>query len=349
MRIMKRIGILPIAGVCLALVACSKSNSSDAKSMTQLYADNGRPVTARTLKPETFTVSLDFPAEFRARSQSTEYAKLSDVVREIHAKVGDRVEQDQVIVSFSMDNSSYQQAKLQFQNAETAYSRIQSLYKDNGVSKQDFDNARTQYELAREGYKAASDMIQVKAPIAGTVTQINVRTSSNVSPGTALFTISNQDGFEAAFYVTASEIQQIAVGAPCAIDYKGERIVGRVSEVSLIMDPSKKAFPAKAFFAGKPRTIVSGMTVDVSVEAYRNARAITAARSELLNADGAWYAFVASDGVARKKQVTAGKVSGLTYEILSGLTSGDALIEDGVQDLQDGDKIAVTDASSGDQ
>lgn len=174
--------------MCIVLSACSggKQDGAVEQSITQIYKEEGYPVHVRAIEPENFSVYLKFPAEFKARTQSTAYASISEVVRTIRFKVGDYVKRDQVVLSFSQDNSAYQQAKLSFENARAAYNRTNKLYADAGVSQQEYDNAKTQYELAREAFKSAGKMVEVESPISGFITQIDVRASANVSPGDPL-------------------------------------------------------------------------------------------------------------------------------------------------------------------
>ena len=288
--------------ISIIFVSCTGQNEkkADSKSMEQIYAEEGKPVNVRAIKPESFSVSLSFPAEFRAQNQSTAYSDISDVVREVNVKIGDQVKRDQIILVLSHDNSAYQQAKLRFENLETEYNRLQVLFRDGGVSKQSLDNIQTQYELAREAFKAVRETIEVKAPIDGYVTQLYVRISSDIKSGDALFTISNNDGFEALFYVSADEISQIKTGVPASIENRSELLTGCISEISLTMDPKKKAFPVKAFFSEKPISLVSGMSVDVLVETYKKNNVIVLNRNETINTEEGSYVYVCKRGCSRK-------------------------------------------------
>jgi len=338
--------VLAGTAAVLMFISCGgKKSSAKAESMEQIYMEQGRPVHVRTVKGEPFSVYLKYPAEYNARSQSTAYAKVTDVVRNVSVHVGSRVVRDQVVVTFSLDNASYQQAKLQLDNAESTYNRIKALYAQAGVSKQDYDNAYTQYEVAKETFKSASEMIQVKAPIDGTITQLNVRPSSNVNPGMALFTVSNQDGYEAYFYVLPEEINDIRAGERALITQGGETAEGRVTEVAMTMDAEKKAFPAKAFFAGKTRTLVSGMNVDVAVEVYHNEQSITISQAEMVRSGSVWSAFVVKNGTAVKRPLTLSRQEGIVYEVAGGLSAGDVLITDGAQNVTENEKVRIVDAS----
>lgn len=339
---MRKGSILLLTCLVFLVCGCSKEKTGiDAKNMDQLQKENGLPVYVRTIAKSPFSVYLKYPAEFRAKRQSTAYAKIPDVVRKVLVQVGDRVERDQVIVLFSDDNASYQQAKLGFESAQAAFNRVKALYDDAGISKQDYDNAKTQFEMAREGYKSASELIRIKAPIDGIITQLNVQASTNVAPGIALFTVSNNDGFEAQFFVTADEIDDIRTGAKTIIENRNERIEGRITEISLIMDPVRRAFPVRASFAGKPKTLVSGMSVDVIVETYKNEHAIVVKRNEMQRKGSSWIAYVQNGATVKARTLSIGHDQGFAYEIKDGLDEGDILITEGVGNLTDGVLIQV--------
>jgi RND family efflux transporter MFP subunit len=341
---MKKISLslVLIAGAAL-FFSCKGEGETASRSMEQIYAEEGHPVEARTIALEPFSVYLKYPAEFKASSQSTAYAKTSDVVRTINFKVGDYVRRDDVVLGFSMENVSYQQAKVSFENAESSYNRISALYDQAGVSKQDFENIRTQYILAREAFRAADELIRVKAPIDGYITQLNVQPSANARSGDALFTVSNQDGFEADFYVLPNEIDRIHTNLRVFIEGRNETIEGTITEVSLVMDPVKKAFPVKAFFEGKPRTLVSGMSVAAVVEIYRNDNALTVSRNELVRNGDTWTVFVMANSKALQEEVALGLNQGFDYEVKSGISEGAVFISEGNQDLIDGVKVKATD------
>jgi RND family efflux transporter MFP subunit len=335
-----------LLALAATLTACSgKAEASEARSMETIQAEAGIPVRVRKLATESFSVYRKYPTTLMARSESTAYAMLSDVVREIKVKVGDRVVRDQAVIAFSSDNSAFLQAQASFKNAEAAFTRSSVLFAEAGVSKQDFDNVRTQYEVARAAYKSASDMVVAKAPIDGYVSRINVRLTENVRPGAALFTVTNQNGYEARLYATMDEIADIRVGARARLQEGGATFEGRVAEVSLVMDGEKKAFPVVVQFAGEGRGLVSGMGCDVAVEIYRNDAAIVVARSELVRSGEGWAAFIVNGGSAELREVAVGRERGLDFEIAAGLLAGDQFVSEVKSGLSSGDKVFVVDSS----
>ena len=336
-------------------ISCSGKKENAAAGMEQLYAENGQPVSVRELETEDFSVYLKYPAFINASSESTAYAGLDDVVRTISAKIGSSVKQGDVIVSFSADNRTLQQAILAHENARTAYERFSFLFKSNDISKQDFDAIRMQYELSQTNLKAANDMIYVKAPISGTITQINVRVTENVRPGTPLFTVSNSNAFEARLYVGVKEIERIQVGARAFIDLsrgkeESKTVEGRITQVSLIMDSQKQAFPVTVFFDGGDRRLVSGMNVDVAVEVYRSEKAIVLLKQEIIQTATGPTVFVVeknsgfTTAQVRQVSVQTGEERGMRLEISGGLNEGEFIVSEGAQQINAESKINIVPA-----
>ena len=335
----------------LFIISCAGNKDKDAAaaSMEQLHAENGQPVSVRELKAEDFSVYLRFPALIHASSESTAYAALNDVVRAISVQVGETVVQGDVIVSFSQDNQVLQQAASAHENARTAFERMSLLYKSNDISRQDYDTVRMQYEISQANLKAANDMVYVKAPISGTITQISIRVTENVRPGTQLFTVSNSNAFEAKLHVGAEEIERIQVGARAFIDLgrgkqAGPAIEGRITQVSLIMDSQKQAFPVTVFFNGGDRRLVSGMNVDIAVEIYRSEKAIVLSRQELMQTETGPAAFVVENNTLRQIAVRTGEARGMYVEISGGLNEGEFIVSEGVQRINAESKINIVPA-----
>ncbi|WP_020611868.1 efflux RND transporter periplasmic adaptor subunit [Sediminispirochaeta bajacaliforniensis] len=341
------ISTLKITALLLSLVVffSSCTGKDDAtetqESMESIQKQNGIPVIIRTIEPEVFSVYRKYPTTLRALSESTAYSLLNDVVREIKFEVGDHVSRDQIVLSFSRDNASFLQAEANFKNAETTYKRSSALFENAGLSKQEFDNVRTQYEVARAAYKSAADMVDVKAPISGYISSIDVRETENVSQGTALFTVTASDGFEARLYATRDEVSDIHVGTRARIQEGASTIEGSVTQVPLIMDSSRQAFPVVVNFPGVVTGLVSGMSSDVALETYRNEEAVVVSRTDLVRINGGWGVFIVQDGQAELQPVETGKENGLEIEVVSGLLPGDAMISEVRDGLSSGDKVLV--------
>jgi len=339
--------IFTIGVLCFStfvVTGCNTEKKKDAenfKSMEQIHTEEGVPVRVREIKYEPFATYLKYPAELRARLESTAFASLSDVVRELFVSIGDSVAKDQVVLTFSETNPVYQQAKVSLENAEANFKRSKDLFENNGISQQAYDNAKTAYELAQSAFKSADDMVNVKAPISGIITSLKVQVSSNVKPGDELFTVSNLNEMEAEMWVSPEEIKKVHLGQPARLKWFDRIFQGHVSRVNLIMDSKRKAFQVLVQFSNPQKLLTSGLTVDVEIETYRNPQAIVVKRTELLRENSHYSVYVANNGFAAQRKVEIGEIEGFNQEILSGLEPGDQLIIESLHLLADGAKIKI--------
>ncbi len=343
--VMKRIAV--VALVMLAFAGCSsgRGDKQAARSMEQIYKDEGIPVSARVLAREPFSAYLKYPATLKARRESAASASVPEVVRQVNARVGDRVHKDDVIVSFSQDNANYQQARAARDTAEATYNRFKTMFESSNISPQDFDNVKVQYAQAKAAFKTMDDIINVKAPIDGYVTRMDVQVSDNVTPGVPLFTVSNLDAIEAKLYVSGDEARMVRTGQAARIDEDGNVLTGTVTQVSLIMDSQRRAFPVTASFRNLGFALTSGLTADVSLEVYR-APAIVVKEKELVREADTWYAFVVNGDLAQRRALKIGRQDGLRFEVLDGLNAGDKLVTEGAQSLTDGARVRVVAAAN---
>ncbi|MFP4432403.1 MAG: efflux RND transporter periplasmic adaptor subunit, partial [Spirochaetaceae bacterium] len=231
-------------------------------------------------------------------------------------------------------------AKVSFESARTAFERISALYAAGGVSQQSFDDARTQFDLAKAQWENVRNIREVSAPISGYITRLNVVESQNVAQGDPLFTVSNYEILRATVWIPDRDIDLVTVGLNASATWRDREVPGKVTQVDLSMDPDRRAFGAKLEFQNADRKINSGTVGDIRIYTYENDEALVLRRQETVQEDGGVFVFLAEDGVALRRPVTVGRRQGFHYEITAGLLPGDSIVSEGVSQLTDGDKIA---------
>lgn len=337
------VGVLIIAGLSVGFKHLGGKSETQTKSMEQIYQESGIPVKVRQIVNEPFTSVLKYSAVLQARSEAVRYSRVSDVVQEVLFKVGDYVRENQTVIIFPKNNQStqYYQLKAAYDLAEQTYNRMTKLYQQGVISKQELDNARTNYEIAKANLSITDDSLRVKAPLSGYITQLNVKPTDNVSVGEPLFTVSNLDQIEAQLWASSQEIEQIKLGQKVILNWNGTPIEGSVSQVSRIMDGTKKAFEVKAIFENKNMLLTSGITADLTVETYRNNQAVKVQRKDLVTENGKHFVYVVDNGIAVKREVTIGMEQGTFVEITSGLQPGELLITEGNKMVADNSKVKI--------
>lgn len=325
----------------LLLVGCGEEVTS--KNMEQLYAEQGVPVKTETVEVSTFSQGLEYNAVLTGIKESSAFSSISAEIEKINYTVGDYVAKDAVVLTFPTDNpkAQYFQSKLAYENAAVTFERMKAFYETGGLSSQDFDNAETSFRVAEANWDMAAQSVEVRAPIAGLLTRINVRETENVDKEVELFTIAEVDRVKARVWASDSDIGGIKIGQNVIATWNDNEIQGKVVQVDLSMNQAKKAFAVDAVFDNTQSTIRTGITAEIMIETYRSESAIYIERKNVITEDTYQYVFVNQAGVAKKQEVQVGLSSGTDVEITEGLRPGDELVIEGQMLLADNDKLNV--------
>jgi membrane fusion protein (multidrug efflux system) len=342
---MNRSNLLAVGLIAiLMLISSCRREQTEAKNLEQIYKEEGIPVRIRTIETQTFQQELSFHSVLSGIMESSVFALIEDEVEKVHVRVGDHVEKDQVLLIFPTDNPTtrYYQAKVAFENAQKAHERLQNLYNDGGISRQDLDNASAAFEVAKADWEAVKQTVEVKAPISGYVTKVNVREADSVHRDDELFTISRTDRMKAIAWISEKEISDIRKGMSAYATWNGQRIEGKVVQVDLAMNQDERAFQAVIELSNPGKSLKPGTTIEIKIITFSSPETIVVERKDLLKDNDSFFVFILGQGAAEKRPVKPGRHQGLDVEILEGLNPGDELIVEGQMLLDQGVKVKIT-------
>jgi len=328
--------------ITVTILACG-SEDKEAKSMEQIYQDEGVPVKIRKIEPRLFEKKLTYHAILTGIEESTVSAKIADRVERVLVNIGDYVKKDQVLITFPMDNptAQYHQAKVAYDNAKSSYERLKNLYDTGGISQQNFDNAKTQYEVAKANYDAVSQVVKVLAPMNGYVTKINVVESENVKFDEDLVTVSRTDKLKAKVWVSEKEIYEVKPGLSAVARWNGSLMKGRVVQVDMAINQNYQAFGAVLEFINDNNKCHCGVTAEIDIITVQNPEAIVVNIKDLQKGSQNEYVYVNVNGRAERRTVIRGNRQNLDVEITDGLNPGDQLIVEGQLLVDDGSKLNI--------
>ena len=338
---MKKTYIILLCTVLL-FTACSKKKEVG-KNMEQIQREQGIPVRVKTVEPGTFSQELNYSAMLGGREESTAQAMVADIVTSIKAKVGDRVSAGQIICTFPPNTpaAQYIQATTAFNAQKQAYERMQRLFAQGAIARQDLDNLETGYNVAKANLEAAEKMINVRAPISGVITKIMVNPAERAYPGQELFTVSSTTGFKATLMVPDTEVSKLRVGTPATAKWLDQTLSGKVSQISLALDPSSKAVRVDVVFPGYTRQISFGSIAQISLKTLTKPNAIVVDRVQITTENDKHYVWLIENNRAVRREVELGLDNKLQHEVISGLEAGDALITEGINLLTENALIRV--------
>ncbi len=322
------------------LISSCGSEETAAKNMKQIFNEKGIPIKAQTLQPREFATFFSYHAALTGIQESSAYASIGERVEKINSNVGDEVQKDQVIVTFPDDNSEsqYNQAKVGYENALISFNRMSKLRASGGISEQEYDNVKAQYEVTKANWTAVKKMIKVTAPITGRISRINVAVSQNVKRGAELFTVSRTERLKAQIWVAEKEIQNVREGMQAHAYWNTKKLKGRVVRVDRAINNQRQAFGAQVEFDNPGEKVRSGITAEIRILTYINPKALVVEKRLLVSEGRKQYLYLTSEGKAQKTAVTTGRMQGLDIEILSGLKHDDMVVTAGHQLLAEGKK-----------
>ncbi len=338
----KYIVLMIMVIIVIALSSCSKKKE-EAKNMEQLQNELGIPVRVQTVELGTFEQYLRYNAVLGGIEESTAQSMVSDVITSINAKVGDRVSKGDIIVKFPINTpaAQYEQASSAFNSITAVYNRMQRLYDQGAISLQDFENVQTQYKVAKANLSSSEQMVNVRAPISGVITNIMVNPSEKTHPGQDLFTVASTGGYKAIIMVPDTEISKVRKGSKVTAKWMDKTITGKISSISMAMDQAAKAFRVEASFPGLKKDISFGITAEIDIEVMAKPKVVVVERQHMVLENGDYFVWVNQGDVAIKRPIQVGLDNSLEYEVVEGLNPGDVLITEGINMLTENAKLRV--------
>jgi RND family efflux transporter MFP subunit len=361
---MKKILYIP---AILILAACSKPKDkktelADLKKqeaeisakITKLQAELGSTdsvkstdVAVMEVKQVPFTNYIDLQGKIDAKENVMAFPQAQAVITAIYVKAGDHVQAGQTLVQ--LDNSvlkqNIAQAETQANLAKTLYDRQKNLWDQKIGTEVQYIQAQSNLQFAQKqvaSLKQQADMYRIVSPIGGTVDQMDLKLGQAASPANTSIRVVNTDFLKVKADVPESYTSRVSQGdnVKVIVPDINDTLVAKVTFAGKVIDPSSRSFPIEIQLP-KSKNLRPNMTVVLKIADYSKPNALVVPLNSVQKSETGDFVFVADNGVAKKKNVTAGASYGGKTEIKAGLKEGDKLITAGASDVEDGDKIKV--------
>ena len=336
----------------LVLAACQQSDGKGSRSDDE--EDEVPPVPVETSLPvrgDIFAV-YSGTAPIEAYAEADVVAKVAGEVRDLLVEEGDDIDKDSVLARLDGDR-----LRLELNESSARLRKLQSDYrrnldlKDQGlISDGDFDKIKYEMEALQAAYNLARlelDYTQIRAPIAGVVSERFIKRGNTVKVGDPLFRVTSLDPLVAYLHVPEREYRQIKAGQPVGIEIDalaGQRIIASVTRVSPIVDPETGTFKITIEISDDERRIKPGMFGRIGIVYDRHENALQVPRSAVVEETGQSSVFVVEGDVAKRRSVTTGFAEGGMIEIVDGLTDADNVVTLGQVGLKDDSRVTVINA-----
>jgi cobalt-zinc-cadmium efflux system membrane fusion protein len=274
-------------------------------------------------------------------------------VVEVKARLGDDVQKGQLLLTMTSPDmsqafSDYQKfkadailAKTQLERAQLLFSHGATPQKDVEVAEDIFHKATIDQQTAEERIRLlggdpgrASSLIEIHAPVSGTIVEQNVTSAAGVKSldnAPNLFTIADLSDVWIVCDVYENDLAHVHLGDRAAIElnaYPGRPLTGRVTNISKLLDPNTRATKVRLELPNANGSLRPNMFATVHFVSQGTAtRTVVPSSAVLRLQDRDWVFMKTNGGHFRKTEVTAGAVNAdKTQQILTGLHAGDEVV-----------------------
>jgi len=202
-------------------------------------------------------------------------------------------------------------------------------------------------------HSAESDLssASVTAPVAGTVTEVNVSVGGQAAAGTTVvgqsasssasssgtattptyaFEIIGTAAFDADASISSANVSQVQVGDQAQLTVSGSAtpVYGTVSSLGIVATVSSgvATFPVTIAVTGTPSGLYSGMTATTSIIVLDRSNVLTVPSSAVHTLGASSFVYELSQGKEVEHTVGVGAVGTTLTQITSGLASGDKVV-----------------------
>jgi len=320
------------------LAGCSSNNPTAETTETEIIRLEAVSVSTHDVEQ-----LGSFTATVQAETSNNIAPQSGGRIKRIFAEVGDHVSKGQKLAE--MDAVNLEQARLQLENAQIEFERVDELYKVGGISKSEWDSRKLTYDIAQTSYSNLVENTYLISPISGIVTKRNYDSGDMWSNGEPIYTVEQIRPVKLLVNVSESLYTQVKKGMNVAVVldvYGNEEFTGTVKLIHPSIDPDTRTFPVEIQIANSDERVKPGMFARVTFAFGTENRTMVPDRAVQKQSGSAdRYVYVINNGTATYRKVELGRLIGSEYEVVSGLEAGETVAVTAHSRLSSGARVEV--------
>ncbi len=258
--------------------------------------------------------------------------------------------------------SSLNELDFQIEQAKDLYDRNKQLFADKVVSEQEYLRGKRDYErlvkqreiaIESQKYQEENAVIQikqlegtlertqrnvelwrqtlenleVKAPVPGLLSSMDVEVGSNISQGQNIGQIDDLSGFKIRAAIDEYYINRVFSGLPGSFDFNGKSY--KLEIIKIYPEVRSGRFEVDMKFSqGAPEGIKRGQSVTVRLQLGQPTQAVLLPTGGFFSTTGGNWVYVLENGDKRavRRRISLGRKNPEYFEVLEGLKPGERVI-----------------------
>lgn len=330
-----------IAFAAAMLVSCSGSEKNT--ELTTGVANNVKPnVKLAMVTSEAVPQLEEYTTIVEAEVKNNIIPNSALRIDKILVEVGDHVKKGQELVR--LDGNTLAQLKLQYENQLVDFNRTEELYKAGGISKAEYDNAKTQIEVTRKQLDNRLENTVLTSPINGVITARNYD-NGDMYGGQPILVVEQISPVKMKVNVSESLYAQTRKDLDVKLKfatYGDEEFNGKINIIYPTINSSTHTFPVEITLQNKDMKVRPGMYGKAILNFGTKEHVVVPDAAVIKQAgSGNYYVYTYSNGKVTMNKIELGRRLGNRYELISGITPGSQVVVAGQNALNSGMEVEV--------
>ncbi len=296
-----------------------------------------------TAEQQTISLTEEYTSEVIAYKENDITPAASGVhIDRILVDVGDKVRQGQLLIT--LNPTQYNQARVNLKVLEDNVNRLKPVYEAGGISAQEFDQVKAQYDVQLEAVENLKKNIEVLSPISGVVTARNNEAGDlfmnqpvlhimQINPLKVVANIPEQ------YFANVKRGMEVSLKADA---YPEELFKGQVELIHPAINTTTRTFAVEIRVPNASERLRPGMFSRTFFDmGKREAVMVPDVAVQKQVGSSERYLYVIKDGVAERRRVELGRQIGQMVEILSGVEAGEQVAVTALSRLENGVKVEI--------
>ncbi len=326
-----------------------------------------KKIVYETVKPELADLEKTTVAtgKVEPRDEILIKPQISGIIAELYKEAGETIRKDEVIAKVKVIpelgqlNSAESRVRLAQMNAnqaETDFARIEKLYKDQLISREEFEKGEVTVKQSREELQTAKDALEIikegitkssasfsstliRSTIDGLILDVPVKAGNSVimsntfNDGTTIATVANMNDLIFRGKIDETEVGRVHEGMPVKLTIGAlqnltfDAILEYISPKGVEENGANQFEIKAAIHVPDTVKIRSGYSANAEIVLEKANKVLAIPESSIEFSGDTTFVYVMTDSVPEqkfdRKQVKAGMSNGIKIEIKEGITAKD--------------------------